>query len=259
MMNFICIKWGDKYSPEYVNNLKNMVEKNFTRPCTFTCFTDDPAGLECEYLPIPDVQPLHPKYWFGKDNYCWDRAKFFVFNAHNILGYKGKYCYFDLDVIIQNNINDLEILAKKPRLVHSKWQPDGQQHDRFFIDIRGTYYNTSMMCWEYNQCEQIYYDVLEHQDVVFKTFFKGSDNYHYWRQRNFWGNIPFDWVYSYNRGAHWKEDNDKYKYRKEYKVCIFNTDLTPDPAAKDQIKISDLQDEKLLRHWHGANFNSKST
>ena len=45
------------------------------------------------------------------------------------------------------------------------------------------------------------------------------------------------------------------KYRKDQKLCIFNTDLTPHPIAKGQIKIDELQDEKLLRLWHG-NTNS---
>ena len=100
-MNFVCIKWGTKYEPHYVNNLYRMVKKNYTRDFTFTCFTDEPEGLECDTRPIPDIDPLHPKHWFGKENYFWDRAKFLVFNSHNWLGYEGKWCYFDLDVIIQ--------------------------------------------------------------------------------------------------------------------------------------------------------------
>lgn len=258
-MNFICIKWGDKYSPEYVDNLYAMIARNYSRPFTFTCFTDDPEGIDADCVPIPAVEPLHPDFWFGKENYCWDRAKFLMFNAHNWLGFQGKWCYFDLDVIIHGSLLELDNLAKKPRITHSKWQPPGQQHDRFFIDIRGTYYNSSMMCWDGAQCEDLFYDVLEHEDVIFKTFFKGTDNYHWWRQKHHWTNIPYDWVYSYNRGAHHKEDNTKYKYREDYKVCIFNTDLTPDPAAKEQIKMGELDDETLLRHWHGTNFNSKLT
>ena len=54
MMNFVCIKWGDKYTPDYVNNLFRMVQKNYTKPFTFTCYTDDTEGLECDTHPIPD-------------------------------------------------------------------------------------------------------------------------------------------------------------------------------------------------------------
>ena len=130
-MNFLCIKWGNKYSPDYVNNLYRMIKKNYTKPFTFTCYTDDPEGLLCDSAEIPDDGLLHPKYWFGKEDYCWDRAKFLVFNSHEWLGYRGKWCYFDLDVIIQNNIDDIDILAEKPRIIDSIWQPKHQIHDRF--------------------------------------------------------------------------------------------------------------------------------
>ena len=105
-MNFVCIKWGTKYSPEYVNNLYRMVQEHYHNDFTFTCYTDDDTGLKCDARDIPDIEPLHPKYWFGKENYCWDRAKFLVFNSHEWLGYVVKWTYFDLDVIIQNNITN---------------------------------------------------------------------------------------------------------------------------------------------------------
>jgi hypothetical protein len=252
MMNFLCIKWGDKYSTEYVNNLYKMVKKNYTKPFTFTCFTDESEGLICDTKGIPDDGVLHPQYWFGKENYCWDRAKFLIFNSHNWLPHEGKYCYFDLDVIIQSNINEIERLAEKPRILHSRWQPESQKHERFFIDIRGTFFNSSMMLWKGNQCENIYLDVIFNEEVVFKTFFKGSDNYHYWRQRDLWSNIPSDWAYSYNRGKHYPNDIEKFKYREDAKICIFNTDLTPDPAASQQKKINELEDQRLLDLWNGV-------
>lgn len=248
-MNFVCIKWGDKYTPDYVNNLYNMVKKNYTKDFTFTCYTDDVEGIECDTFPIPDDGSLHPVYWFGTENYCWDRAKFLVFNSKEWLGYYGKWCYFDLDVIIQDNIDDIDILANTPRIIHTRWQDPKQEHERLFIDMRGTFYNSSMMLWDDEQTKQIYYDVLVEDDMIFKTFFKGSDNYHYWRCRDFWKNIPHDWVYSYNRGKHFPEDLEPFVYRKNAKICIFNTDLTPDPGAKKQIKLKDLKDETLLRLW----------
>ena len=152
MMNFVCIKWGDKYSSDYVNNLYNMVKKNYTKPFTFTCFTDDSEGLICDAAPIPDDGILHPKYWFGKETFCFDRAKFLVFNSHNWLGYDGDWCYFDLDIVIQDNIDDVELLAQKPRIIQSRWQPKSQIHDRLFIDTRGTFYNSSMMLWSGAAC-----------------------------------------------------------------------------------------------------------
>ena len=256
MMNFVCIKWGTKYSPEYVNNLYRMVQENYHKDFTFTCYTDDSVGLDCDCVDIPDVNPLHPKYWFGKENYCWDRSKFIVFNSHNFLGYEGKWCYFDLDVIIQNDITDLDELALKPRIIHSMWQNPKHKHDRKFIDIRGTFFNSSAMCWNRDQCEHIFWDAIQEDDMIFRTFFKGTDNYHYWRQREFWNNIPYEWVYSYNRGMEYPDDLEAHKYRKECKLCLFNVDVLK--SNNKQIKIDELEDETLLRLWHGNDYSKSA-
>ena len=62
-MNFLTIKWGDKYSAKYVNNLYNMVKKNYTKDFRFSCYTDDKEGIDAgiEVVPIPDDDLLHPK------------------------------------------------------------------------------------------------------------------------------------------------------------------------------------------------------
>jgi hypothetical protein len=252
MMNFVCIKWGDKYPAKYVNNLYNMVKKNYARnpaSYTFTCYTDDVEGIECDTAPIPDDGILHPKHWFEKETFCFDRAKFLVFNSHNWLGYEGNWCYFDLDIVIQEEITDIEQLAQKPRIIHTRWQPQSQKHDRLFIDIRGTFYNSSMMTWPGKACEHIYKDAIENSESIFKTFFKGSDNYHYWRQRDFWKDIPGGWVYSWNRGKHHPEDVERFKFRSDAKICLFNTDNVPHPSAKEQQELSDCHDENIIGLW----------
>ena len=61
MYTVACMKWGDKYGPEYVNRLYNMVERNTTLPFKFICFTDNADGLlpEVSVRPLPDM-PLPP-------------------------------------------------------------------------------------------------------------------------------------------------------------------------------------------------------
>ena len=55
--NVICIKWGTKFGPEYVNKLYKMVEKNLKIPHRFVCFTDNTEGL----LPGIETRDL-PEY-----------------------------------------------------------------------------------------------------------------------------------------------------------------------------------------------------
>ena len=117
--------------------------------------------------------------------------------------------------------------------------------------MRGTFYNSSMMLWNGEQTTHIYYDVLIDDEMIFKTFYKGSDNYHYWRQRDFWSNIPYEWVYSYNRGMKFPDDIEIHKYRPDAKICVFNADNTPDPKAKSQIKLEELEDPIMLTLWEG--------
>ena len=90
----ICVKWGDKYSHDYVNTLYNMVNHNLTIPHTFFCMTDNSIGLDSK------IETIN----FPKDNlkYFWN--KLFLFDD---LGISSTGVYFDLDVIVKENIDGL--------------------------------------------------------------------------------------------------------------------------------------------------------
>ena len=42
----VCVKYGTKYGPEYVNKLYNGVKRNLSLPHEFACFTEDGEGLD---------------------------------------------------------------------------------------------------------------------------------------------------------------------------------------------------------------------
>ena len=44
-VNIVCMKWGDRYGPEWVNRLYGMVARNTTWAFRFVCFTDNAAGI----------------------------------------------------------------------------------------------------------------------------------------------------------------------------------------------------------------------
>lgn len=255
-MHFLCMKWGNKYTPDYVNNLYNMVKRNYSKRFKFVCYTDEADGIDKNIIirSIPNVDPLHPKYWFGKENHCWDRAKFLVLNSHIWLKTKGPFCYMDLDVIIQDNIDEIETLAKSPHMIYSHWEDSSVIKDRRFIDVRGSLYNSSVMAWCTDQGEKIYNDVIKHKDVIFKTFYKGTDNYYPYREYqtvgdNFWSFFPKEWVYSYNRGREFNVDTTEALYRENAKFCLFNVDLVGKKTKG--IKPHELKNYNLLIHWHG--------
>ena len=66
-MNIYTVKWGDKYSSEYVNKIAYDIASDFPEANRqMYCITDDPEGLEDFIEPI-----LIPKYndlekWWNK-------------------------------------------------------------------------------------------------------------------------------------------------------------------------------------------------
>src|SRR3954471_4118348 len=67
-VNVICMKWGTKYGPEYVNRLYRGVERRLARPHRFVCFTDNSGGIDprVEIRPMPDLglPPGPERGWF---------------------------------------------------------------------------------------------------------------------------------------------------------------------------------------------------
>ena len=46
MIHVNCVRWGTKYSIDYVNRLYNMVKRNLPAEFTFYCQTDDTHGMD---------------------------------------------------------------------------------------------------------------------------------------------------------------------------------------------------------------------
>ena len=58
MATILCMKWGTKYGPEYVNRLHSMVRRHLTIPHRFVCLTDNRTGLNegIETFSIPSLE-----------------------------------------------------------------------------------------------------------------------------------------------------------------------------------------------------------
>ena len=96
MNHIVCVKWGNKYISQYVNVLYNMVKRHTTVPFEFHCITDDPKGLDPHIKTIKLPNDPWIKTWWSK---LW------MFGSHFPL--QGNILYFDLDVIIFKNIDEL--------------------------------------------------------------------------------------------------------------------------------------------------------
>ena len=97
----LCMKWGSKYGPEYVNRLYAMVARRLGQPFRFVCLTDDPAGVgpDVACAPLPRLPPLaQPKErgWLKIGSFAPEVAELAP----------SATLYLDLDVVITGPLDD---------------------------------------------------------------------------------------------------------------------------------------------------------
>lgn len=90
----ICMKWGTKYGPEYVNRLYAMVRRHLRGDFHMVCLTDNRQGIrpEVSCYPIPPLD-LPP----GSPERGWTKLVSFSKDLH---GLRGTALFLDVDVVI---------------------------------------------------------------------------------------------------------------------------------------------------------------
>ena len=173
----VCLKWGDKYGPDYVNKLYRMVERNLTINHEFICFTEQPANLD------PGIRIINLELMPGIEGW-WYKPMFF--NPH--LGLDGVVLFLDLDMIIFKNIDKL--CSYKPNefvMIQDFNRHVVRNYDKF---------NSSIFRLNTGQHAQVYHDYMADKNNISRRF-QGDqdwirhsikDEYNYW---------PVDWIQSY--------------------------------------------------------------
>lgn len=100
MQTAICMKWGTRYGPDYVNRLMRALMRNVKRPTKLVCYTDDASGLDpaIEVLPLLDVdmpEPYRSRGW--KKLTVWKK---------DYPGVSGDVLFLDLDIVITGPMDD---------------------------------------------------------------------------------------------------------------------------------------------------------
>jgi hypothetical protein len=113
----VCINWGTRYGPRFINRLYAMVARNITPPFSFTCFTDSDQGVrpEVDCQPLPPLDFVMPKNTKGK----WPKARLWSKTLGTLT---GPVLFLDLDLVITGNLDeffsygdpDQVILARNP-------------------------------------------------------------------------------------------------------------------------------------------------
>lgn len=114
---FLTIKWGRKYGPEYLDRLYGMVARHTTAPFDFYCLTDDATGIRPEVtcLPLPDLGCALPTGTKG----IWGKSRLW---SPDLGGPIGPVLFLDLDLVVTGPLDpffahgapDDVILARNP-------------------------------------------------------------------------------------------------------------------------------------------------
>jgi hypothetical protein len=151
--NVICVKWGDKFSPEHVNRLYRMAKKNISLPFNFYCWTEDATGIYDDVKIIPLDQTLDLEAW-------WWKLTLFKENELN-----GVSLFLDLDVVIQNNIDHLFDIAEHNKLTLIDrsifGKIDIEKPTYCYDQMTQAMYNSSIMIWYANENQDLYNKFIE--------------------------------------------------------------------------------------------------
>ena len=113
----VCINWGKKYGPPYINRLYAMLARNITPPFSLTCFTDRAEGIrpEVRALPLPELDVAMPTGTKG----IWPKARLW---GETLGDLHGPVLFMDLDLVVVGPMDDFftfgdpdaVILARNP-------------------------------------------------------------------------------------------------------------------------------------------------
>jgi hypothetical protein len=199
------VKWGDKYSAEYVNKLYSMVLKNCCgETFNFYCYTENSTDIRKEVNIIKIKTDL--THWWLK----LDLLKLFD---------RGTNILFDLDLVILNPLERLfSVKTRTVSVLYSQWKEGyilPRATERF-----PTLYNSSVMKWQDTQGYEIYnYFQKNKEMILFK--YQGIDRYLFNEPVQV-DLLPTSVAYSYWQGARFGKDTTPEKLRNDYEICILN-------------------------------------
>lgn len=138
-VNVLCIKWGKKYDPDYVNKLHSMVRRHLHLPFRFVCLTDDTTGIDpaIETHPIPQVGfaefDQRQPWTFG---HGWLKLTSFASPLYDL---QGRTLFLDLDIVI---VDSLDPFFKQPGefIVIKEWdKQDGTGNTSCYLYTIGAH------------------------------------------------------------------------------------------------------------------------
>jgi hypothetical protein len=117
----ICMKWGTRYGPEYVNRLASMVRRNVTRPTRLLCFTDNADGVapDIETTALPSIAiPERISWWTWRKLSVWQDP---------LADLSGDVVFLDLDLVIVGSLDPFFDFEPGRYAAIENWTQPGQR------------------------------------------------------------------------------------------------------------------------------------
>ncbi len=122
--NCICIKYGNRYGPEYVNRLHSGLRRNSESDIRLVCMTDDRTGIhpEIEVVPLAD-EPFHQRMFTKMEKEGWQAPyrKVSLYRPDLVPDLDGPLILFDIDVVVVGNIDVLRDYAPGKVCMRRSW------------------------------------------------------------------------------------------------------------------------------------------
>ena len=185
----VCMKWGNVFSPEYVNVLKHAVAHHLERPHRFICFTDDPSEID----PRVEIRPLPYSALSEARRRHGGWLKLSVFRE-GLFEEPGPVLFLDLDVAIVGSLDPFFDLGSLQTLqIIRDWRPWPQSMYR----RTGTVGNSSVFRFDAYSQHQIFERFANDPEAAFAAF-RNEQRFltHHARGLGYW---PEDWCRSYKR------------------------------------------------------------
>ena len=95
----ICMKWGTRYSSEYVNRLWSMIKRHTSRDTRLVCYTDDTTDINSEVKCYPLPESCVPD---RVKRQTWEKVCLWY---SELEGIEGDVLFMDLDIVITGSID----------------------------------------------------------------------------------------------------------------------------------------------------------
>lgn len=206
-INFVCLKWGTKYGPEYVNRLYRAIKGLFSGEFRFYCYTDSSVDLDIG-IEVREIRDLDRRRLV-----CFTAEKLLLFNQEPFLS--GRNVFLDIDLLV---LKDLYPYLKEYDFVEPRFTVNDQPDIDYksFADIHSqygpNYVNSSFITWKEDQLVWLLEFYLEHQELI-NYMYEDLDTFLFHAVKKKLRYHPNEIIYSFN--AYWK--------RLDRSIVFFNT------------------------------------